>query len=133
MNHVEIRAGRLFHADGIVHYIIAPDTELEKEDIDQVFDNVRLLSEGSGNRFVLVDACDMVMSSNEVRNYAALHPEAHYLKAVAIVCKSLAVKITINFFLKFNKPVYPCRMFNSMDDAIGWINGMKLKTSVMPV
>lgn len=123
MDQIELRAGRLFRENGIIHLILAPATELENDDIDQVFLAVRRLN-GSDDYFVLVDATDVIASPNEVRNYAAVHPDAKFVKACGIVSNSLAAKLIINFFLNFNKPVYPTRMFTSHEGATEWISTM---------
>lgn len=129
MNQLEIKAGKVFREDDIIHIVLAPATELEITDIDQLFEAVRRIG-GSDVYYTIVDATDIIASANEVRNYAAKHPDAARTKACAILCNSLSVKIIINFFLKFNKPVFPTRMFTSMNDAKGWISSLKSASEI---
>jgi hypothetical protein len=124
MNQLEIKAGKVFREDGIIHIVLAPATELENCDIDHIYTAVRRVDTADAY-YIVVDASDIVASSNEVRDYAARHADAGKIRACGIVCNSLSVKIIVNFFLKFNKPVYPTRMFNSMNDAKVWVSTIK--------
>lgn len=124
MNQLEIKAGKVFREDDIIHIVLAPATELEISDIDHIYTAVRRIT-AADTYYIIVDASDIIASSNEVRDYAARHPDAGKIRACGILCNSLSVKIIINFFLKFNKPVYPTRMFNSMNEAKVWVNAIK--------
>lgn len=130
MNQLEIKAGKVFREDDIMHIVLAPATELEISDIDHIYTAVRRIATADAY-YIVVDASDIIASSNEVRDYAAKHSDAGKIRACGIVCNSLSVKIIINFFLKFNKPVYPTRMFNSMNDAKAWVSTIK-KTAEIP-
>lgn len=41
--------------------------------------------------------------------------------AVAVVAKSLSIKLTGNFYLNFNKPLTPTKLFKTRDAAIKWL------------
>ncbi len=41
--------------------------------------------------------------------------------ATAFVAKSLATKIASNFFIRFNKPPTPTRVFSSENEAMKWL------------
>lgn len=66
--------------------------------------------------------------------YAASTPEANKLlaskefsgkrQAVAIIAKSLASKIVSNFFIQFNKPHTPTKVFTNEVNAIEWIKSL---------
>lgn len=124
MDQLEINAGRVFRAEDIIHLVLAPETELENTDIDHIYSAVRRVA-ASEYYYIIVDATDIIASANEVRDYAAKHPDAGKIRACGIVCNSLSVKIIINFFLKFNKPVFPTRMFTSMNEAKEWVGTLK--------
>jgi len=40
---------------------------------------------------------------------------------MALVANSLAYKILANFFIRFNRPVVPTKVFNSRKKAIAWL------------
>ena len=41
--------------------------------------------------------------------------------AAAIIVNSLANKLIMQFFIQFNKPPYPYRVFEKPEDAIAWL------------
>lgn len=131
MDQLEIKAGKVFRENGIIRLVLAPATELENDDIDHIYSAVRRVAD-SDRYYIVVDASDIIASSNEVRDYAAKHADAGKIRACGIVCNSLSVKIIINFFLKFNKPLYPTRMFNSMNEAIQWVSAIKNAAEIAP-
>lgn len=57
----------------------------------------------------------------EVRTWAADTSGNHYTYCDAIVISNLAQKIIANFYIKFNKPKMPTKVFTSTDKAIEWI------------
>lgn len=42
--------------------------------------------------------------------------------AMALITSSLTSKILANFFIKFNKPSSPTKMFKTREDALVWLN-----------
>ena len=82
------------------------------------------LSKG-GLYYVLLD------TSN---GFASASPEANKLLAgkefsenrggIAIIARSLATKIVSNFFVRFNKPISPTKMFISEAEAIDWLKNL---------
>jgi len=85
--------------------------------------NVELSS--GGPYYILLDTTS---------GYAASTPEANKLlaskefsgnrQAIAIIAKSLASKIVSNFFIQFNKPHTPTKVFLSEASAIDWIKSL---------
>jgi hypothetical protein len=62
----------------------------------------------------------------KVREWMAAPPIRSYTIADAIVINSLPLKMLADFYLKFDKPVNPTRVFNSRDRALDWILELKL-------
>ncbi len=62
---------------------------------------------------------------NEVRDWAAIKSGNHYTIADAFVIKNFAQKILTNFYLRFNKPQKPSKVFNNTGDAINWLLSIK--------
>jgi hypothetical protein len=44
--------------------------------------------------------------------------------AAAIIVNSLANKLIMTFFIQFNKPPYPYRVFENPEDAKKWLNSL---------
>ena len=59
----------------------------------------------------------------EIREWAADSSGNNYTHSDAIVIGSLSQKIISDFYLKFNKPTKPTKIFYSMDKAIEWSIG----------
>ncbi len=48
------------------------------------------------------------------------------LGATAVVVDTLAYKLIANFYLKFNKPKRPYKVFSKEEEAIKWLKTIKL-------
>jgi hypothetical protein len=58
---------------------------------------------------------------HEARAFAASPESLKYRKAEAIVIQSFSQKMVANFYLRFNKPVVPTRVFNQVAPALEWL------------
>lgn len=59
--------------------------------------------------------------SRELREYAASEEGAVRTIGTAILVKNLAQQLLIDYYLKFNKPIYPTKAFFKKEKAIEWI------------
>ncbi len=59
--------------------------------------------------------------SAEARELAARNTLPGERVATALVADTLSHKLVGNFYLKFNKPELPTRMFESRDEAFDWL------------
>ncbi|MGZ3865505.1 MAG: DUF7793 family protein [Bacteroidia bacterium] len=94
---------------------------VELEDAEGMRDANVELSDGNPY-FVLLDTS---------KGYASATPEANKIfaekkysenrKAIAIIAKSLASKIVSNFFIRFNQPQVPTRVFMNEQEAMDWL------------
>jgi hypothetical protein len=57
----------------------------------------------------------------EAREYGSSEKRAGLTAADAVVVKTLAHKIIVNFYLKYNKPSHPTRAFSSEEKARKWL------------
>lgn len=79
---------------------------------------------GSDNYTVLVDATHHVSMSKEAREFMAAYQNPRR-KATALLTRyNLATLILANFYLKFNRPNIPTRLFNHEDEAVAWLKQM---------
>ena len=62
---------------------------------------------------------------NVVRAYVASDEVSKIVSGDAFIIKSMALKILMNGYLKFNKPNRPTRFFNEEQAAIVWLNEIK--------
>jgi len=76
-----------------------------------------------GRKFpVLIDMRLMSEVSEEAREYSATEETTELYLAMAILTgKSLPAKMVGNFFIKFNKPAIPTKLFKKEDKALAWL------------
>ncbi|MCW3071589.1 MAG: hypothetical protein JWO44_1479 [Bacteroidetes bacterium] len=70
---------------------------------------------------ILLDASADFTPTNEARVLLASREFTETRIAAAFVTRSLANKLIGNFFIRFNKPASPTRMFNDEPAAFEWL------------
>ena len=83
-------------------------------------DAIGVLSEGKES-LVLIVADEFAQFDRDSSDLSASEEGQRYTVADALVVKSLSQKILANFYLKFNKPVKPTRIFTNEEEAITWL------------
>lgn len=78
---------------------------------------------------LVIDFRDLdIAFSREARAYFANSDGHSSVRASqAIILSGLAHKIVANFYIKFNKPSCPARIFSDPEDALGWVRNLKSK------
>lgn len=76
---------------------------------------------GGGKFYNIYDFESFSDVDPETREWAADTSGNHYTICDAIVIGSLSQKILTDFYLKFNKPSKPTKIFYSLDKAVNWI------------
>jgi len=66
----------------------------------------------------------------EVREWAASPTGNNYTIADAVVISSFPQKIIADFYMRYNKPVKPTKVFNSMEKAYEWVREIRLKNDL---
>ncbi len=75
--------------------------------------------------FAIIDTTAPYDSSLEARNFYAESEYSKYRFADAFIVNSLSMRLLVNFFITFNKPKIPSKMFNDKESAHQWINILK--------
>lgn len=106
--------------DGILHIHIKSELNWEIEESRELFETRKKIANGkkypilyTGNHFVI--------PSSDVRRFVSSQERNELVVADAYVYKSLPQKIIGNFYIKFDKPIRPTRMFTDIDKAIEWL------------
>ena len=80
----------------------------------------------SGEKYyALIDTSNHVETTVEGRNYYSTSELSKYRFADAFLVNSLAIKLVVNFYIKFNKPHVLTKMFNTKADALNWLLEVK--------
>lgn len=109
-----------FQEEGIVRYQIDQTDELTLQNVKEYLESVRSL--GGGKAFCnLVVMKEFIQVGEDARKYAASEESNIYTIADAFVINSFALKLVGNFYIRYNKPVRPTRIFNNEEDALVWL------------
>lgn len=100
----------------------------EKVSMEMTTKGYEFLDRNGGGRFYNLYQFESYAEMDpEVRTWAADTSGNHYTHCDAIVITNLAQKIIANFYIKFNKPQMPTKVFTSTEKAIEWIFSMMEK------
>lgn len=112
--------------NSIIRLEVVEGAELELE--DAVLMHSSMLELSGGKRFcVLFIANTQFSVSSAARKKIASKEYSSMRYADAFVTSSLANKLTGNFFIKFNKPESPTKIFTKEEEAIEWLNDQLAK------
>ena len=117
---IETSIGSHFIQDNVLYNIF-------KEGADVCIDcmkeskKARLLLQNNQKMKILVDSRGLFNVTREARTYAAEDRHAKLSIAMAIVSDSLPTRLLTNFFIKFNRPKTPTKMFLSEEKALEWL------------
>ncbi len=75
--------------------------------------------------FAVVDTRANSNSSSDVRDFYAESEYGKYRYADAFIVDSLAMRLLVNFYISFNKPTVPTKMFTDEETAMAWINSLR--------
>ena len=100
---------------------ILEGAEIELENAIENYEAAQSLT-GPTKHLLLVDANSNVYISKEARAYSA-ELKANSPIAMAVVVSSTANRLIGNFYINFNKPKVPTKLFSSDEKAIEWLKG----------
>ena len=115
----------------LLRMTILEGAEIELENAIQNYETAQSLTSDT-KHLLLVDAHANVYISKEARAYSAeLKPNSPI--AMAIVVTSTANRLIGNFYINFNKPKVPTKIFSTEDKAIEWLKGYLYLTELETV
>ncbi|MBK7130388.1 MAG: hypothetical protein IPM74_10420 [Crocinitomicaceae bacterium] len=96
-------------------------------EIKDVIENVDAFGKLTGNKKapVIIFGGSFTSLKAETRAFMASEESLKYSAAEAFVLRSLAQKILINFYIKFDKPLVPTKVFRDKAKAIEWLRQFK--------
>ncbi len=112
-------------SNDIVYVTFKDDCNLDIPLQMRLLDYYREITDGKLMHFMFF-AAENVSLSKEARDNAVKIEDQSMLGATAVVVDTLAYKLIANFYLKFNKPKRPYRVFSKEEDAIKWLKTIKL-------
>jgi len=117
---IETKTVVFFYEEGILNINFKEDADVQLENAQE---NLRIRKEFQQEEKVKVlsDVSLVWNVSKEARAFFASKQVTDLNIAMAMITNSLTSKILANFFMKFNKPAAPTKMFNSKEKAIAWL------------
>jgi len=97
------------------------DIPLQTRLLDYYFE----ITDGKLMHFIFL-AAENVTITKEARDNAVKIEDQSMLGASAVVVDSLPYKLIANFYLKFNKPKRPYKVFGKEEEAVKWLKTIKL-------
>lgn len=105
--------------DGIVELHIHSGVELAPEKITEIFENIH--SDMPEATTLLVTAGDRATLSPEARDLVSSGSVTQQIKADAIVTEHYSHQMSANFFVRYNKPQRPTKLFKTAEEAKEWL------------
>jgi hypothetical protein len=100
---------------------------VETEDVEEIR-KANLELSGGGPFMILLDTSQgHAPASPEANKLMASKEFAGNRKGIAIIARSLATKLLSNFFIRFNKPHTPTRVFTDEVTALEWLKNISVK------
>ena len=106
--------------DGIIQSYFYANYNGEIEDAINIVETFKILKEDEKCLALLIVE-EGATFSKEAREFVASAEVSKIVKADAFVINSLALKILMNGYLKFNKPNRPTHFFNDEKPAVEWL------------
>ena len=118
---VELSASTVsLRSDGIMHLDLHPKTELTLKDGWEIIKTIGEI--GGGKKFPnMLTAKGFLNVHKDARALSASEGGNEFTLADALVVNSTAIKLIANFYISFNKPVRPTKLFNSEQKAVEWL------------
>ena len=112
-------------ANNIVYVLFKDHCTLDVDLQMRLLDYYRNITGGKLMRFIFL-AAENVTITKEARDNAILIEDQSMVGASALVVSSLAYKIIANFYMKVQKPKRPLKAFGNENDAVEWIQTIKI-------
>lgn len=106
--------------DGIIQVIFKEGIELDVDLQDRMMIVYHQLC-GDTKRPFLFNALNDVDITKEARDHSRELEKTYPGSATAVIADTVAYKLIANFYLKFNKPSTPYKVFNNIDSAEVWL------------
>lgn len=106
--------------DGILHIDIRIKGDYDLGNSLEIFD-ARMKLTGEKSYPHLYTGSLYLSPEEKVREFAASEKRNRHVIADAFVISSLSQRLVGNFYINFNKPKRPTRLFTDIDKAIEWL------------
>jgi hypothetical protein len=113
-------------SDGILQLLVQPGTNTTVASIKEAVVAIGQVSKGQRYPLLIIAGKDATLDT-EAMAYMAKADTDPYSSAEAYFISSISQKLLGNFYLSFNKPDKPTRIFTDERAAVDWLYGYKNK------
>ncbi len=106
--------------EGVLYVELFPGNEISIEDSIEHAEASQKLTNGAIH-CAFIKALGNIDISSEARKHGSNPEIQQNLIAQAVLVNSLATRIAGNFYIRFNKPPKPTRIFTNPEDAKSWL------------
>jgi hypothetical protein len=111
-----------FWDNSIVYIKIKNHVNIELEDAQQQYQLLKSKYDGINKHLVLVETGNDTSLSKDAREFGSKPESNEMTTAMAVIVKSLAQRLIINFIIKFtHQQAMKMRMFDEKQKAINWL------------
>ena len=111
-----------FWHNGIIHIKLKDNIQVELEDSKKQFEFLKSKYNGINKNLILIEIGNDSSISKEAREFGEKPESNEMTKAMAVIVKSLAHRLIINFIIKFtHHQEMKMRMFDDKQKAINWL------------
>ena len=109
-----------FNNKGLLKVVLADNEEITYDDVIEQRKALHDLTGGQPH-VILAITGKRTMATKEAREFSSTNiPEGRIAEAILI--KSLPVRLMGKFYINFNKPTVPTKMFDDETEALTWLN-----------
>ncbi len=127
LNEIKFNYGKVqLYESKLVRIEVFSGTIIGLAESKSMNDAIGTLSEGK-ECLILIVADEFAQFDRDTSDFSASEEGQRYTIADALVVKSLSQKILANFYLKFNKPAKPTRIFTNEKEAADWLLSLEAK------
>lgn len=110
--------------NGIMNVVFKENFTVGLQDVEEVVNWVSEIA--NGRKFLnLMEGENNSEVDAEVRSFAASKDQNKFTIADAMVVQNISHRLLTNFYMRFNKPVKPTRLFTDKEKAIQWLLSQK--------
>ena len=106
--------------EGVLYFELFPGNEIGLEDSKEHIAASEKLTNGKMH-CAFIKALGNIDISSEARKHGSNPKIQENLIAQAVLVNSMATRIAGNFYIRFNKPPKPTRIFTNPEDAKSWL------------
>lgn len=107
-------------SDGMMRVMFKHKKEVNEDAFRELFKVFNELSNGKAYAYIYYAEDTSVTVSEDGRRFAKEEEFSFPKICNAVVVTNLAHKLLANFYLRFNKPSYPFKVFSKKEDAEKW-------------